>query len=95
MSNILNSVLLIALGVHLGLVVACIWRVWRGENHVDRLVSADVIGTLTLAILILMALILNDAIFIGAALGLAALSFIGTLALARYISVSNPISKAE
>ena len=64
MSNILNSVLLIALGVHLGLVVACIWRVWRGENQVDRLVSADVIGTLTLAILILMALILNDTIFI-------------------------------
>jgi multisubunit Na+/H+ antiporter MnhF subunit len=88
MSNLLNLVLWVALVLHLCLIAACVWRVWRGDNAVDRLTSADVIGTLVLAVLILMAMLLRDGIFIELALSLAILGFVGTLALARYITLS-------
>ena len=86
MTQLLDTTLIIALGVHVALAGICVWRVWRGENAIDRLLSADVIGTLTLCVFILLALIQRKAIFIDAALGLAALSMIGTIALARFIA---------
>ena len=86
MTTVLNLVLYLALLVHMILIGVALWRVWRGEHIVDRLIGADLIGTLTLAILVLVALIDNDGIYIDIALGLAALGFIGTIALAKYIA---------
>jgi multisubunit Na+/H+ antiporter MnhF subunit len=86
MSTILTFVLYLALLVHIGLLAVVLWRVWRGENVIDRLMGADLLGTLTLAILVLLALIERDSIYIDVALGLAALGFIGTIALAKYVS---------
>jgi multisubunit Na+/H+ antiporter MnhF subunit len=86
MSTILTFVLYLALLVHIGLLAVVLWRVWRGENVIDRLMGSDLLGTLTLAILVLLALIERDSIYIDVALGLAALGFIGTIALAKYVS---------
>jgi multisubunit Na+/H+ antiporter MnhF subunit len=86
MNTILTYVLYLALLVHIGLLAVVLWRVWRGENVIDRLMGADLLGTLTLAILVLLALIERDSIYIDVALGLAALGFIGTIALAKYVS---------
>ena len=61
-------------------------RVWRGENVMDRIVAADVIGTLVLAVFVILALMQNNALFIDLALGSALLSFISTIAMARYIA---------
>jgi multisubunit Na+/H+ antiporter MnhF subunit len=85
MNNILLFVLQISLALHIFLIALCVWRVWRGENVIDRLIGADLIGTLILAVLVLVALILNDSIYLDVSLGLAAVSFISTIALARYI----------
>ena len=85
MATVLNLVFYLALLVHMVLIGVALWRVWRGEHIVDRLIGADLIGTLTLAILVLVALIDKDSIYIDIALGLAALGFIGTIALAKYI----------
>ncbi len=85
MTGILNFVLYLALLVHVLLVALVVWRVWRGENAVDRLIGAELTGTLILAVLVLVSLINRDSIYIDVALGLAALGFIGTIALARYI----------
>ena len=57
---------------------------WRGENVIDRLMGVELMGTLTLAVLILTAVIQSRSLYIDVALGLAALGFIGTIALARY-----------
>ncbi len=57
-----------------------------GENIVDRLIGADLITTITLAILVILAVIDRNSIYIDVALGLAALGFIGTIALAKYIA---------
>jgi multisubunit Na+/H+ antiporter MnhF subunit len=86
MATILTYVLYLALLVHMGLLAVVLWRVWRGENVIDRLMGADLLGTLTLSILVLLALIERDSIYIDVALGLAALGFISTIALAKYVS---------
>ena len=85
MTEIFNVVLYAALLVHVVLVALVVWRVGRGENAVDRLIGAELTGTLILAVLVLVSLINRDSIYIDVALGLAALGFIGTIALARYI----------
>ncbi len=86
MQPILSIVLHAALIVHIALLAVCVWRVWRGENVIDRLLGSDLVGTLTLAILVLIALIRLNPAFIDVALGLAALAFVGTIALAKYIA---------
>jgi multisubunit Na+/H+ antiporter MnhF subunit len=85
MTAILDFVLYAALFIYVLLVVLVVWRVWRGENVVDRLIGVELTGTLILAVLVLVSLISRDSIYIDVALGLAALGFIGTIALARYI----------
>jgi len=86
MAAILTYVLYLALLIHVGLLAVALWRVWRGQNIVDRLTGADLLNILTLAILVLLSLIEQDSIYIDVALGLALLGFIGTIALAKYVA---------
>ena len=86
MSNILLTVLYISLGIHLILMGVGVWRIWRGENVIDRLIGVDLVSTLFLSVLVLIALIYRDSIYIDLALALAGLGFIGTIALAKYIA---------
>jgi multisubunit Na+/H+ antiporter MnhF subunit len=86
MATMLTYVLYLALLGHIGLLAVVLWKVWRGDNIVDRLIGADLLGTLTLAVLVLLALIERDSIYIDVALGLAALGFIGIIALAKYVA---------
>jgi multisubunit Na+/H+ antiporter MnhF subunit len=86
MGTVLTYVLYLALLLHIGLLAVVLWKVWRGDNIIDRLMGADLLGTLTLAVLVLLALIERDSIYIDVALGLAALGFIGIIALAKYVA---------
>jgi multisubunit Na+/H+ antiporter MnhF subunit len=86
MGTILTYVLYLALLVHIGLLAVALWKVWRGENIIDRLMGADLLGTMTLAVLVLLALIGRDSIYMDVALGLAALGFVGIIALAKYVA---------
>lgn len=86
LSSILTAVLSAALVIYVVLLVIALYRVWRGENIVDRLIGVDLVTTLTLGILVLLAIINRDSIYIDVALGLAALGFISTIALAKYIA---------
>jgi multisubunit Na+/H+ antiporter MnhF subunit len=85
MEQILRIALGTSLAIHIAMIAVCVWRVWNGENVIDRLIGADLLGTLTLAVLVLVALILYNSIYLDVALGLALLGFISTLALAKYI----------
>ncbi|MGB2688158.1 MAG: MrpF/PhaF family protein [Desulfobacterales bacterium] len=58
----------------------------RGKNVIDRLMGLDLLSILTLAVLVLLALIFRQIIYIDVAMGLAALSFVGTIALAKYVA---------
>jgi multisubunit Na+/H+ antiporter MnhF subunit len=48
--------------------------------------GADLISTLTIGILVLVALFEKNSIFIDVAVGLVALGFVSTIALAKYIA---------
>ena len=86
LQQVLGVVLNISLAVHLGLIAISVYRLWRGENPVDKLIGADLVTTLMLAVLVLLALIERNALYIDVALGLAALGFVGAIALAKYIA---------
>jgi multisubunit Na+/H+ antiporter MnhF subunit len=86
MGRILEIALIIALALHVLMVAIAVWRVWRGENVIDRLIGVELVSTLFLAILVLISLTLRDSIYIDIALVLGALGFVGTIALAKYIA---------
>ena len=78
--------LYISLVIHIVMIAIAVWRVWRGENVIDRLLGTELVSTLMLAILVLISLIFRDSIYIDVALGLGALGFISTIALAKYVA---------
>ena len=86
MDTILSIVLYVSLFIHLLLTGVSVWKVWRGDNIIDRLMGVDLISTLTLAIMILIALFEENSIFIDVAVGLNALGFVSTIALAKYLA---------
>ncbi|MCL4264112.1 MAG: cation:proton antiporter [Anaerolineae bacterium] len=86
MSILLLITLYISLIIHITLIGISVWRVWRGDNVIDRLIGTELVTTLFLAVLVLVSLIFRDSVYIDVALGLAALSFIGTVALAKYLA---------
>lgn len=86
MESILEITLTIALVLYMVMTAVAVWRVWRGENVIDRLIGVELVSTLFLAILVLVSLIEGDSIYIDVALGLGALGFIGTIALAKYVA---------
>ena len=65
---------------------ACFIRAWLGKTIPDRMVAIDIMGTLAVGIAALLALITKKDILIDVALAWIFLSFIGTLALAKYLS---------
>jgi multisubunit Na+/H+ antiporter MnhF subunit len=86
MLDILFMALYISLFIHIIMIGVAVWRVWRGENVIDRLIGTDLVSTLFLAVLVLISLIFRENIYIDVALGLAALGFISVIALAKYVA---------
>lgn len=86
MKEIFITTLHISLLVHVVLMGLAAWRLWTGENVIDRLIASDLLSNLTLAVLVLMALIRDQTIYVDVALGLAALGYITVITFARYIS---------
>jgi multisubunit Na+/H+ antiporter MnhF subunit len=84
LADLLQFVLYASLVIHIVMITVCVWRVWRGENVIDRLIGVDLLSTLTIAVLVLLSLLTQDAIYIDVALALGALSFISTVALAKF-----------
>jgi multisubunit Na+/H+ antiporter MnhF subunit len=85
MKEIFSVVVIISLIIHIVLIAVALQRVWRGENTLDRVIAADAIGTMVLAIFIILGLSQNNGRYIDLSLGFAALSFIAVIALARYV----------
>lgn len=86
MSQALTIVATLALVVHLSLVAIVVWRIWRGETIVDRLMSVDLATTFLLSILVILSILRRDSIYIDLALALAALGFITIIVLAKYLA---------
>ncbi|MFN8375049.1 MAG: monovalent cation/H+ antiporter complex subunit F [Anaerolineae bacterium] len=75
-----------ALVLLIAMLLPCAYRAAVGPSAADRLQAIDTITTLLIGIIILLAIVQQEWMYVDVALALAALGFIGTLALARYIA---------
>ena len=89
MSDVMATVIYFALTAHVVMIAVALWRIMRGENQIDRLMGVDLVGLLSLAVLILIGMIFRDSLYIDVALSLAALGFVSTIALARFIATDH------
>ena len=80
-----NAVRLILLALVILLIPAS-YRVVVGPSLPDRLSAVDLITTLLVGIIVLLALIEETPVVVDMAIALAAFAFIGTITIARYIS---------
>ena len=60
-------------------------RFVRGPSRVDRVVAFDVLTVISITFIVLVALVQNRGIYLDAALVYALLSFLGVIAIARYL----------
>ena len=86
MEQVFITTLHLSLLIHVAAMGLAAWRLWTGENVIDRLIASDLLSNLALAALVLMALIRRQAIYIDVALGLAALGYVTVIVFARYIA---------
>lgn len=86
METLINTTFWIVLSVYLAMTLIVVWRAWRGENSISRLMSLDLVSTLTLAILVIISMIQQNNLYLDIAIVLAALSYISTVALAKFIA---------
>lgn len=69
-----------------GLLAVCAWRVVVGPSPADRLQGVDTSTSVLLGIIVLLSLIQGNSNLLDVALALAAFGFVGTVAIARYLS---------
>ena len=63
----------------------CLYRVGVGPTAPDRTVAIDILGTLMVGFCAIMAVITKTGFYLDIAITWALLSFIGTVALAKYL----------
>jgi multicomponent Na+:H+ antiporter subunit F len=81
----MTDVWVAAVVVLVALIVLTMVRLITGPTVPDRVVALDAINTLTVAAMILLAVIYEQIIFVDVAIVYALLSFVGTLFIAKYI----------
>jgi multicomponent K+:H+ antiporter subunit F len=62
------------------------WRLWRGPSLPDRVLALDTLYVNAVALLVLFGIQLDGTVYFEAALLIALLGFIGTVALCKYIT---------
>ena len=85
-SPLIQAILQIILLALVSLLLPASYRVIKGETLPDRLLAVDLITTLLIGIIVLLAVVEGSEVFIDMAIALAAFAFVGTLSIARYIS---------
>lgn len=85
-NEIVEFIVELSLFVTVFLLIPCTYRAYKGPSIADRLLAIDLITTLLISIIVLLAVLNNISFLIDIGVALAALSFISTVALARYIA---------
>ena len=63
----------------------CLYRVGKGPTAPDRTVAIDILGTLVVGFAAIVSIITKKDLYMNIGISWALLSFIGTLALAKYL----------
>jgi multicomponent K+:H+ antiporter subunit F len=69
----------------------CLWRLLRGPEATDRVLALDTMYVDVVALVILLGIRYGNELFFEAALLVALLGFVSTVALARYLSRGDVI----
>jgi len=75
----------VLLGIALFGLVLSVIRLIKGDSIESRVVAIDVITTISAAIIVIYAFISNNGLFLDVALVYGLLSFVGVVAIARYL----------
>jgi multicomponent K+:H+ antiporter subunit F len=81
----IETVIGIVMGMLMLALVLASYRLLRGPDVVDRILAIDTLYINTIALLMLLGMKLRSDIYFEAALVIAMLGFVGTLALSRYV----------
>jgi len=79
----------ILLGALLLAFFLCLWRIAAGPTAPDRTVAIDILGTLIVGFTCIYAVLQGKEFYMNVAIAWALLSFIGTVALAKYLEGRN------
>ena len=63
-----------------------LWRLARGPTAADRVIALDLLSMLVVAFLVTVSLYARETSYLDVAIAYACIAFLGTVALARYIS---------
>lgn len=86
MTDTVEIVVQVALVILVVLLAVCAWRVIVGPSPADRLQGIDTSTSVLLGIIILLSLTQNTSMLLDIGIALAAFSFVGTVAISRYLS---------
>lgn len=89
--NLLALALDIATGAVSLALLLCAWRLARGPHTMDRVLAIDTLYINAVALVILLGIRLHTALLFEAALIMAMLGFVSTVALARYLTRGDVI----
>lgn len=70
-------------------------RVFNAETPADRLQAVDAVTTLLIGVVVLLAVVADVDLFLDVGIALAALSFIGTVTIARYLGEGTVVSDGD
>lgn len=80
------------IGICVALVVLtffCLGRAVVGPTAIDRVLAINIIGTKTIAIISIISFVFNETFFLDVAIVYALISFLMTIAVAKYLETGN------
>ncbi|HTN32897.1 MAG TPA: K+/H+ antiporter subunit F [Marinobacter sp.] len=87
--------IIIALYITLGMVVLAallnVYRLMKGPDAPDRVLALDTLYINAIALIILLGIMLNTRMYLEAALLIAVMGFVGTVAMAKYLKRGSVI----
>jgi len=81
----MSTFIFVALGVLVVASYMCLYRIGLGPTAPDRTVAIDILGVILVGFCALLSLLTGRDFYISVAIAWALLSFIGTIALAKYL----------
>lgn len=91
--SLMNPLLMVLVRVGVGMLVLgiliCLYRMIKGPHLADRVLAGDTVAMLVAGLVVILAIKYDSALFYDAALVVAILGFVSTVAFAQYIGAKN------
>jgi multicomponent K+:H+ antiporter subunit F len=81
----LSLALVLALSLVSAALALSLWRLLRGPDKPDRILALDTLYVNAIALLVLLGIHLSSSLYFEAALLIAVMGFVGTVALCKYL----------